>query len=70
MSCPCSHYYYFMRILAGRFKMTKYTGHKPTGDDLKTSTPSVHKERARLNGFEKKRPGAHSDFIADPSQTS
>ena len=23
----------FIRILAGRFKITKWTGHKPTGDD-------------------------------------
>ena len=60
----------FMRILAGRFNTTKYTGHTPIGDDLKISTPSVHKERARLNEYEKKRPPVHSFCMTDPSHIS
>ena len=58
----------FIRILAGRFNMTKYTDHKPTGDDLKISTP--YAQRTRLNVFEKKHPGAHNFCKTDPSQIS
>ena len=60
----------FIRICAGRFRMTRYTGHKLTGDDLYRGTPSVDSERAKLFWLEKKRPGAHNGCNADPSQTS
>ena len=39
----------FIRILAGRFRIIKYTGHKPIGDNLKRSTSSVDIDWARLS---------------------
>ena len=50
--------------------MVRYTGHTPTGEDLKISTPSVHKEKARLNELEQKHPGACNFCMIDPSQIS
>ena len=44
----------FIRILTGRFRIIKYTGHKLIGDDLKRGTSSVDIDRARLSWVEKK----------------
>ena len=50
--------------------MTRYTGHKLTGDELYNGTPSVEIDRARLSRLEKKRPLEQSGRNAEPSQMS
>ena len=60
----------FERILGGRLRTVKYTGHKLNGDDLESSTPSVDMDRARFSRVEKKRSLALIGRRADPSLTS
>lgn len=54
---------------AGRFRITKNTGHKLTVDDLNTETPSVDNDKARVLPSDK-RPDEASLRKIDPSQTS
>lgn len=60
----------FIRTCAGRFKITRKTGHKLNPDDLYRGTPSVDSDNAKLFLSEENRPSEHSEYNADPSQIS